>query len=464
MIVPGASVTKTITVSNTGTSMGDYFSWIEFDFEPTTGTNNYTITYSGDAQGGGVGYPDECTIEVAAKYPLSFYCDKVGTYINKVAFFMRDASADNKLTARVYGGETYNSPGEILAEVTINNPIIGGWNEFTLSEPVLLGGQDIWVAFEMIQPAGGYLMTYDMDTAVENSNWTRRNGGGWSQMLLVQGEPTGILMIKAFTKGSAVPGCWLSLTKAEDTYGSVPMGADKTFNAVFNAEGLTEGMYKANIIVKTNDEANPEFIIPCSLIVGTNPFFEVDITPIFEAIELKDGKPTSITKTITVSNSKGNAEGTFNAVVEGTGEWLTLDGDVTDVLVPAGENKTFDAIFEAEGLEADTYEATIVITTSDEYHAKFEIPCKFIVTIFDGIDGYTIKTLVFPNPANDMVTVQSNTLINSIQVFNNMGQVVYTATVHGEETTINTSTFNAGIYFIKVNTTEGSQNVKLIIN
>ena len=461
VLVPGATVTKTITVKNTGTSVGEYVASVELDFEPVTGTTNYNLAYAIGDDPGAIGYNNgACTVEIAAKFPLPFYCNMVGTYINKVSFFMYQASEDNKLTARVYGGDTFNKPGEILAETTINNPVIGMWNDITLPTPVLLSGQDIWVAFEMRQPDGGYLMTYhNLVPAVENGDWERRNGGAWSQLHVSNPDLGGVWMIKAFAQGSVMPGCWISLDGA--TYGNVPKNGEKTFNAVFNADGLDEGEYNANIIVKTNDELHPELTIVCKIVVGNGPYIEIDITPIIETIEIKDGNPTSVTHTITVSNKKGNEEGTFTATVEGD-DWLTLSGEITEVVVASGGEETFDAIFEAAELESGTYDATIVITTTDDHHPEFVIPCKLIVSHI-GIDDYTIQTLVFPNPAQDQVTVKSNTFINSIQVFNNMGQLVFATNVNGEETTIHTSNFNAGVYFMKVNTSEGSQSVKLIV-
>ncbi|MCL2289832.1 MAG: T9SS type A sorting domain-containing protein [Bacteroidetes bacterium] len=351
---PGSTQTKTnpITVTNTGTSMGDYNSWIEFDFDPPTGTNNYTITYSSDYEGGGVGYGNNATplIEVAAKYPTSVYCDKMGTYITKVAYFMYQPVTNNTLTARVYGSGSYNSPGEVLAQATITNAMSGNWNEITLSTPVLLDGQDIWVAFEFTQPVGGFPISYDEGDAIENSNWTRSDGGGWRQMFTVSNppQPIGRYMIKAFTQGGVVPGCWLSLTG--DTYGNVPKGTNKTFNAVFNPTGLAKGTYKATIYVTTNDAANPLFTIPCTFIID-------------------------------------------------------------DV----------------------------------------------------GIGEHKIKTLIYPNPANDKVNIESNVSINSIQIFNNMGQMVHTSHVNAAKTTVNTLNFATGLYFIKVNTDIGTQSIKFMV-
>jgi len=462
IIVPGGTATQTIKVENTGTSMGEYNAWIELEFEPETGTDNYTLTYSSDFEGGGIGYNNgPHTVEVAAKYPLDFYCDKAGTYINKISYYMRDFSVDNKLTARVYGGGRYNKPGEILYQSTMNNPIIEGWNEFTLAEPILLGGQDIWVAFEFQQPVGGYLMSYDdSGSTAENSAWERLNGGSWSQLTQVGQPPQpfeGKWMIKAFSKGKVIKGCWISLDGT--TYGNVPKGTSKTFDVNFNAAGLAIGTYKANLFVNTNNPDPALFTIPCTITVGSSSWITVDPTSIVETA--KDTLPKSIP--IKIKNV-GNIKGSYT-VKESTAQWLTFAGNIAGDLNP-NEEDTFDVILCAEGLENNkTYEADIEISVSDEGTDKIVIPCKLIVSIpvGPGVGEYSVKTLVFPNPATNNITVISTQNINSVQIINFVGQTVYSSVVNKEQTTINTSNLTPGIYFIRVNTEAGAQNVKLII-
>jgi len=455
---PGSTqtITNPITVANTGTSMGDYYSWIEFDFEPTTGTNNYTVTYSSNDEGGGVGYATGTPlIEVAAKYPSSVYCDKMGTYITKVAYFMYQPVVNNTLTARVYGGGSFNSPGEILAQATITNAMSGNWNEITLSTPVLLNGQDIWVAFEFTQPAGGFPISYDDGAAIENSNWTRNDGGSWRQMFTVSDPPQGIgrYMIKAFTQGSVVPGCWLSI--AGNTHGTVPKGTNKTFNAVFNPAGLAIGTYEATIYVATNDTDNPLFTIPCTFIIESAPVITVNPNSINEIVA---GPGGTATVTMTVTNS-GTEAGNYS-VLPVTVNWITLSGNTSGTLQP-GNSNTFEVIMTAADLEYGIYETTIEISTPGSGNGSITVPCK--LQVGNSVGEYKIKTLIYPNPTNDRVTIESNVNINSIQLFNIMGQVIHFSHVNAAKTTMSTSNFGAGIYFLRVNTDHGPQSIKLIV-
>jgi len=66
-------------------------------------------------------------------------------------------------------------------------------------------------------------------------------------------------------KLEGISGDWISLSGA--TTGTVAGSSSKTFDAVINAEGLSDGAYTATIKITTNDPVNPLFEIPCTLIV-----------------------------------------------------------------------------------------------------------------------------------------------------------------------------------------------------
>ncbi len=68
----------------------------------------------------------------------------------------------------------------------------------------------------------------------------------------------------------------------------------------------------------------------------------------------------------------------------------------------------------------------------------------------------------YPNPVDEVFTIQSKTAIESISVYNLMGQVVLkpSAISHGE---IDLSTLNSGIYLVKVTFDGGySETLKIV--
>ena len=63
---------------------------------------------------------------------------------------------------------------------------------------------------------------------------------------------------------------------------------------------------------------------------------------------------------------------------------------------------------------------------------------------------------IFPNPAIDIVNVNSKADINKIIVFDDLGKLVYEKkVVEDNNIKINTASFDAGVYFVKIYTNEG---------
>lgn len=82
------------------------------------------------------------------------------------------------------------------------------------------------------------------------------------------------------------------------------------------------------------------------------------------------------------------------------------------------------------------------------------------------IDGYdwineSNETIsIYPNPTTDNVNILAPG-INHVTVMNTLGQVVLDTHVDGNMTTLDMSSYQAGVYMVRV-TTENGQSVKLI--
>jgi hypothetical protein len=146
----------------------------------------------------------------------------------------------------------------------------------------------------------------------------------------------------------------------------------------------------------------------------------------------------------------------------------------TDLESPGHENQNFVArnVYpDGMGLPVDfstqtTQSFNTVITLEDEY--VFE-NCEVVVFIQNmetkeicqgtslmmmdivGISPVnTIELEIYPNPATDIVNISSNTNIQSITVYNNVGQVVSAENVESNLHKIITTNYKSGIYFLKV--------------
>ncbi len=97
----------------------------------------------------------------------------------------------------------------------------------------------------------------------------------------------------------------------------------------------------------------------------------------------------------------------------------------------------------------------------------YELPMDdYVYVWFEGIeDLYTSLINIYPNPAQDMVTVTSSIPMMELTVTNYVGQVVYISKLK-EVTSIvlNTSSFKAGVYLVKIKTENGEITRRVIIS
>ncbi|MFV0501961.1 MAG: T9SS type A sorting domain-containing protein [Bacteroidales bacterium] len=86
---------------------------------------------------------------------------------------------------------------------------------------------------------------------------------------------------------------------------------------------------------------------------------------------------------------------------------------------------------------------------------------------FVGLDDISLEDnsiTLYPNPTNSEVNISSENVINSIEIFNSLGQRVYYSVVNYNTKTIDISSFANGVYILGVNTGNGVIRKKIIKN
>jgi uncharacterized delta-60 repeat protein len=84
-----------------------------------------------------------------------------------------------------------------------------------------------------------------------------------------------------------------------------------------------------------------------------------------------------------------------------------------------------------------------------------------------GIDAAVETSFVFevyPNPANELIQVASLPVGANVYVSDLSGKLVYSSVAYGEQITINTSNFDAGLYLISVNQNGAYSTLKFVVN
>ncbi len=91
---------------------------------------------------------------------------------------------------------------------------------------------------------------------------------------------------------------------------------------------------------------------------------------------------------------------------------------------------------------------------------------KFALTVgFEELSMNYNELSVYPNPASDNFTISINEVMKNAQVeiYNVLGEKVYSAVLNNKQETINTKQFSSGIYFVKVSDTEKLYMTKVIV-
>jgi len=87
-----------------------------------------------------------------------------------------------------------------------------------------------------------------------------------------------------------------------------------------------------------------------------------------------------------------------------------------------------------------------------------------LVTSVTGIEENEMSNInIYPNPANNVVNINSDVNLKTVRIVNYTGQVVYSENVSGNSLSINTSDLATGIYVLQFESEFGWSNEKLVI-
>ncbi|MBS1652365.1 MAG: S8 family serine peptidase [Bacteroidetes bacterium] len=104
---------------------------------------------------------------------------------------------------------------------------------------------------------------------------------------------------------------------------------------------------------------------------------------------------------------------------------------------------------------------TVTITDANGCSISNTVAVSFVTGFAANINA-NVDFLVFPNPSSGNITVQCGGEFN-VQIYNNIGQIIYSKNNLTNETAITLDTIAKGIYFIKVSTGSIFKLKKLII-
>jgi hypothetical protein len=92
---------------------------------------------------------------------------------------------------------------------------------------------------------------------------------------------------------------------------------------------------------------------------------------------------------------------------------------------------------------------------------------NFVSTIYRDVLDTPINEIstikLYPNPTNGLITIETNSSIKEVKVFNLAGQLLKTeSNIQNAQTTLNIEAFPTGIYFANVKTERGEKVFKIV--
>ncbi len=85
------------------------------------------------------------------------------------------------------------------------------------------------------------------------------------------------------------------------------------------------------------------------------------------------------------------------------------------------------------------------------------------ISVSANVGETTITSRIYPNPATNNIRIESNSIIKMVRIVNVLGQEVYNQVAANRGLEINVSNLNAGVYFVTIETANGTKTSKINI-
>ena len=154
-------------------------------------------------------------------------------------------------------------------------------------------------------------------------------------------------------------------------------------------------------------------------------------------------------QTIEISASVDPAEG-GTATGGGTYNY----GDEVTISIETNEDWAFRNWTENGVVLTEDKTFTFTATANRNFVAHLEYT--------EGVDEFGSKTLIYPNPVSDKLTIEAQEAIGNLEIYNLMGTLVYSQTNCSDKVEINTSGLQSGIYFIRLTTDKVSETRRFV--
>lgn len=162
-------------------------------------------------------------------------------------------------------------------------------------------------------------------------------------------------------------------------------------------------------------------------------------------------------------NPELDANWNIRAQLTGEGGPVWLSVNPTEGSLEAGDAEDLTIEVDANGLQAQTlYKGKLHVRSNDPVNQQIDISVWITVLVGLNEQGEQNYVSVYPNPVNDVLYLKGNTEISQVMISNNLGQIVYEGAVGQNETRIDISAFESGMYILTIQTPTGTATQKVM--
>ena len=174
-----------------------------------------------------------------------------------------------------------------------------------------------------------------------------------------------------------------------------------------------------------------------------------------EEIYNSNGEPSNgVNTTFVVNCGGGGSVETFDpvenleAAVDMNQVTLTWDGSAVNYIIERNGIQIAETE-ETTYVDSELANGTYTYAVTAVYEQGQAMPVMVSVEIGVGVDENAVMFAIYPNPAKDVININTNAVRYEYQLINGLGQVVISGTSNGAQQ-INVSNINKGMYFLKV--------------
>lgn len=120
------------------------------------------------------------THQAGVKFPRSLMSNFEGETLDRVEFYL--VNLPNNCVVKIYNEGTAQDPGPLLYEADVSTSVnSNSWNEHTLTQPIVLTSNELWIAIEFTHNEQENSLGCDVGPALENGDWVlEADQVGWS--------------------------------------------------------------------------------------------------------------------------------------------------------------------------------------------------------------------------------------------------------------------------------------------